>query len=80
VAFVDTGFRLRGEPVYRSIQSIEEAAGEVMRLFTDDIHHRHAASRCHEYFEATHGTAGVLAHYQFLLDGLVPRGSGAWPQ
>jgi glycosyltransferase involved in cell wall biosynthesis len=74
VAFVDTGSRLRSEPVYRIIQSVEEAVTEVERLFSEDIHHRHASSRCREYFIETHGAAGVLTHYQSLLDRLVPGG------
>jgi glycosyltransferase involved in cell wall biosynthesis len=71
VAFIDTGSRLRGEPIYRRIESIEEGVSEVARLFCDDIHHRHVSSRCREYFLNTHGAAGVLAHYERLLDGLM---------
>jgi glycosyltransferase involved in cell wall biosynthesis len=73
VAFVDTGSRLRGEAVYRDIQSIEEAAIEIGRLFSEDIYHRLFSSRCREYFNETHGAAGVLAHYERILDALVPR-------
>ncbi len=73
VATVDTGSRLRGELVYRSIQSTEEAACEVERLFSEDIYHRQLSSRCREYFVENHSTAGVLAHYERLLDELVPR-------
>jgi glycosyltransferase involved in cell wall biosynthesis len=74
VAYIDTGSRLHGEAVYPSVQSTEEAAGEVDRLFSEDIHHRHLSSLCREYFVQTHGAAGVLAHYERLLDELAPRG------
>ncbi len=73
VAFVDTGSRLYGKSIYPSVQSIEEAAVEVDRLFSEDIYHRHLSSRCSEYFVQTHGVAGVLAHYEHLLDDLAPR-------
>jgi glycosyltransferase involved in cell wall biosynthesis len=64
VAFVDTGARLRDEPV-------EEAAAEVERLFTDEAHWARASARCREYFGSTHSTPKVLERFERLLGELV---------
>jgi len=71
VAFVDTGARLRGEPLYRVVERVEEAAGEVERLFADEAHWARASARCREYFGSTHSTAKVLARLEGLLGELV---------
>jgi glycosyltransferase involved in cell wall biosynthesis len=71
VAFVDTGARLRGEPLYRVVERVEEAAAEIERLFTDEGHWRRASVRCREYFSNTHSTSKVLACFEGLLGELV---------
>src|SRR5713101_761991 len=71
VAFVDTGARLRGEPLYRVVERVEEAAGEVERLFTDEAHWARASARCREYFGSTHSTSKVLERFEELLGELV---------
>lgn len=71
VAFVDTGARLRGEAVYRAVETTEEAAAEIERLFADENYRACASARCREYFGRTHSVAGVLARYEQLLTGLV---------
>jgi len=71
VAFVDTGARLRGEPLYRVVERVEEAAAEVEQLFTDEEHWRRASARCREYFAGTHSTSRVLARFEGLLSELV---------
>ena len=70
IAFSDAGARLDGEPVYPVVDSVEEAAIEVERMFNDDFHRERAASRCLEYFNAHHGTTMVIAKYQALLERL----------
>jgi glycosyltransferase involved in cell wall biosynthesis len=70
VAFFDAGARLRGEPLYPVVALAEQAAAEVERLFADDAHWRRAAARCREYFDRTHSTATVLAHFESLLGEL----------
>jgi len=71
VAFVDTGARLGGEPVYRVVEQVEEAAGEIDRLFTDDAYWARASARCREYFGSTHSTPKVLERFEGLLGELV---------
>jgi glycosyltransferase involved in cell wall biosynthesis len=68
VAFIDTGARLRGEPLYPVVKQVEAAVAEVERLFTDDAHWRRASMRCREYFGSTHSASTVLAHYEELLN------------
>jgi glycosyltransferase involved in cell wall biosynthesis len=75
VAFVDTGARLRGEPLYRVVERVEEAAAEIEQLFADDGYWKRASARCREYFDGTHSIPKVLARYEELLHGLV-RGPG----
>ena len=71
VAFTDIGARLRGEPLYRVVGGVEEAAAELERLFTDEEHWRRASARCHEYFSRTHSTSTVLARFEGLLNELI---------
>lgn len=71
VAFVDTGARLRGEPLYRVVEGVEEAVGEVERLFTDEAHWARASARCREYFGSTHSPSKVLERFEGLLGELV---------
>ncbi len=71
VAFVDTGARLRGEPLYRVVERVEEAADEVERLFTDEAHWARASARCREYFGSTHSTSRVLERFEGVLGELV---------
>jgi glycosyltransferase involved in cell wall biosynthesis len=71
VAFVDTGARLRGEPLYRVVERVEEAAGEIERLFSDDAHWARASARCREYFGSAHSTSKVLERFEGLLGELV---------
>ncbi len=70
VAFVDTGARLRGELLYRVVEQVEEAAGEVERLFTDEAHWARASARCREYFGSTHSTSKVVERFEGLLGEL----------
>src|SRR5258706_10852998 len=71
VVFIDTGARLRGEPLYRVVGGVEEAAAELERLFTDEEHWRRASARCREYFSCTHSTSTVLARFEGLLNELI---------
>jgi glycosyltransferase involved in cell wall biosynthesis len=71
VAFVDTGARLRDEPLCRVVERVEEAAAEVERLFTDEAHWARASARCREYFGSTHSTSKVLERFERLLGELV---------
>jgi glycosyltransferase involved in cell wall biosynthesis len=70
VAFVDTGSRQAGEPVYDVAG--DEAAGlsRLRQLMTDEVAWRRASTRCRQHFEATHSPAGTLALYGRLFDAL----------
>jgi glycosyltransferase involved in cell wall biosynthesis len=70
VAFVDTGARLDGAPVYPVVASAGEAAAEIERLLADEAHWRRVSARCREHFERTHSTRAVLPRYAALLQEL----------
>lgn len=76
VSTVDVGARTAGEnggqPVYPVVGSVEQAAAEVERLFTDELHWARAAARCREYFDANHSPAETLARYEKIFRALVP--------
>lgn len=71
VAFVDTGARLRGEPLYRVVPDTVSAAYEIARLCSDAEYWARASVRCREYFESTHSVARVVACYERLIAELV---------
>jgi len=71
VAFIDTGSRLNGEPVYPVVDSVETAAQAIGRLLADDREWARAGQRCKDYFNASHGSARVLADYERVLAGLM---------
>jgi len=71
LAFVDIGARLHGEPLYRAAESVDAAAAEIERLFTDDGYWRQGSVRCREYFDSTHSVPKVMARYEVLLDELL---------
>jgi len=71
VAFVDTGARLRGEPLYPVVERVEEAAAAIERLFSDEEHWKRTSARCREYFGSTHSTSSVLGRFEVLLDELI---------
>lgn len=70
IALIDTGARLDDSPLYLVAKDVEAVAGEVERLFSDDIYRRRSAERCLRYFSNTHGPDGVLARYSQLFDEL----------
>jgi glycosyltransferase involved in cell wall biosynthesis len=67
VATVDVG----AEGAYKRISTEEEAAQEIEKLFSDELHRARASARCREYFERSHSSAEVLARYGRLFDELV---------
>lgn len=71
VAFIDVGARLRGKPVYTVAENAAAAAEEIERLFADDLYRMRAATRCRQYFAATHASEEVLARYRRILDDLM---------
>jgi glycosyltransferase involved in cell wall biosynthesis len=71
VATVDVGARMNGKPVYEPFEEIDDAAAEIERLFTDDLHWARASARCLEYFNSEHSSAEVLRRYSRLFDELI---------
>ena len=67
VATVDVG----AEGVYKKISTEEEAAREIDKLFSDELHWARASARCREYFERSHSSAEVLARYEKLFEELL---------
>jgi glycosyltransferase involved in cell wall biosynthesis len=64
VATVDVG----AEGAYKRISTEEQAAQEIERLFSDELHWARASARCREYFERSHSSAEVLARYGKLFE------------
>ena len=70
VSTVDVGARLHDQYVYPVVSSVEQAAAEVERLFTDQLHWARSAARVREYFDANHSPAQTLARYERIFDEL----------
>lgn len=70
VAFVDTGSREAGAPVYCVVGDEAAALSQVQQLMTDDAAWRQISSRCRRHFEAMHSPAGTLALYERMFDAL----------
>ena len=68
VAMIDVGARWQGKPLYCVAADLDRAAAEIERLFDDDLYRARAASRCRDYFAATHASEAVLARYRRILD------------
>jgi glycosyltransferase involved in cell wall biosynthesis len=77
VAFVDTGSRLEGEPVYPVAADARAAAAEIERLMADDGDWRRASRRCREYFSAHHSVQAVVEQYTRLFSALGAQGAAA---
>lgn len=71
VAFVDTGARIRGEPAYPIVQSVDEAAREIDHLLADSGHWLAWSRRCREYFQCNNSLDIALMHYERLFAELV---------
>ncbi len=77
VAWVDIGASYDGEPLYRVVADVGEAAAEIERLFDDGAHFRRASERSRSYFAATHSRGEVIARYNELLRELVGQSRAA---
>jgi hypothetical protein len=71
VATVDVGAKLDGSSLYKKFDTIEEAAVEVERLFSDQGHWTRASERALRYFESEHSSAEVLRRYSELFDDVL---------
>ena len=52
------------------VQTADQAALEIERLFTDEAHWRASSRECRARFAARHAPDSVLAHYRRLFEGL----------
>ena len=77
LAFIDTGSRRQGEPVYEFVPDVSQAAWKLDRLMRDDIHWQQMSQRCQSFFRETHSVDAIIDRYEHELLGLVqPSGGG----
>lgn len=70
VAFVDTGSRHRGGPVYEIARDPDDAASRLDRLMRDDAAWDEASRRVREHFGEAHSVASVVDLYERELERL----------
>jgi glycosyltransferase involved in cell wall biosynthesis len=64
VAFIDTGSRRHGEPVYESVRDVGEATWKLDRLMRDDIQWQQLSQRCQAFFRETHSVDAIIDRYE----------------
>jgi glycosyltransferase involved in cell wall biosynthesis len=67
LAFIDTGSRLAGEPVYDIASDVPDAVSRLERLMRDDAAWWAASRRAAAHFAATHSIDAVLDRYEQVL-------------
>ena len=67
VATVDVG----AGRAYSKVGDEREAAEEIQRLFSDELHWARASARCREYFERSHSSSEVLSRYARVFEELM---------
>jgi glycosyltransferase involved in cell wall biosynthesis len=71
VAFVDTGSREGGLPVYKVARDLADAQAELDKLMSDDVYWKQASERCRQHHAANHCVAAVTARYSKLFRDLL---------
>jgi len=64
VAFVDTGSRHDGVPVYDSVANVDEMAWKVDRLMREDILWEQSSQRAHAFFHDNHSVEAIAGLYE----------------
>jgi glycosyltransferase involved in cell wall biosynthesis len=64
VAFIDTGSRRDGEPVYDSARDVGEASWKLERLMRDDIQWGLMSQRVQAHFRDNHSIDAIIARYE----------------
>jgi glycosyltransferase involved in cell wall biosynthesis len=64
VAFVDTGSRRDGQPVYDSVRDMSDACWKLERLMRDDILWQQASNRVLAHFRDTHSVDAIIEKYE----------------
>jgi glycosyltransferase involved in cell wall biosynthesis len=67
LAFIDTGSRMAGEPVYDVAGEVSEACWKLDRLMRDAAAWSHASRRVSAHFAASHSIDAVLDRYEPVL-------------
>jgi glycosyltransferase involved in cell wall biosynthesis len=73
VAFVDTGSRLDGQPVYPIAKDLNHACAAVERLMTDDAHWKSCATRARSFFDRHHAVDAVVEQFEREIAQLCAR-------
>jgi glycosyltransferase involved in cell wall biosynthesis len=73
VAFVDTGSRRGGQPVYDIAADVDEAAARVDRLMRDDVLWQHTSQRVLAHHRETHSVESVMDLYEREFQHLAKR-------
>jgi glycosyltransferase involved in cell wall biosynthesis len=64
VAFVDTGSRQNGQPVYEVASDASDMAAKVDRLMRDDLHWHGASQRAEAHFRENHSVEAIVGLYE----------------
>ena len=67
LAFIDTGSRRAGEPVYDIASDVDDAVRRLQRLMGDERHWTAASRRAAAHFRESHSIEAVLDHYERAL-------------
>lgn len=73
LAFVDTGSRLDGEPVYDMVKDVAEASCKTERLMRDDRAWEDASRRALVYFNDNHSVDAIVGHYEREFEALLAK-------
>ena len=71
VAFVDTGSRHEGQPVYDVVPDVEAACARLGALMTNDLEWERASRRVSEHFRSRHALETVATLYEQEINRLV---------
>ena len=63
-AFVDTGSRQDGEPVYAIAPDVQVLCAQIERLMSDEAHWRGASRRARAFFDGHHSVEAVVGQYE----------------
>jgi glycosyltransferase involved in cell wall biosynthesis len=64
VAFIDTGSRLDGAPVYDIVADVNDMAWKVDRLMREDILWEQSSQRAEAFYRRAHSVEAIVGHYE----------------
>lgn len=71
ISFVDSGARIDGRPVGRSVESIADMKSAVRNLMLDQAQRQGEGQMCRAYIEANHSLDRILDRYEQIFAGLM---------